>query len=238
MSLYIVVLSLKFNELQDKLQRFEETSISSANVGNIFNNVRELLNMKQFTFYDPKLALFKDYQKRTDEYENLGLSGVIYFQETIQVLKYYISIDYWKEWCQDAINRLISELPDVDQFFYNQKENYFNPYQYELDELTLLASKITKTDTSEQIIEKIGSNYTYFTINNEEYLCDGVPYTNPMIFSRFSKDSIYIFDNFEEIHILNTTILESSSLVDRIWIYIVHANYKINVIQNMFYICK
>ncbi|CAL6113967.1 Conserved_hypothetical protein [Hexamita inflata] len=234
MNLYISVLGLKFNELQDKLQNFEEMSISSANIGNIFNSVREILNMKNFTFYDPKLALFRDYQQRTDEYESLGISGSLYFQEAIYVLDFYISIDWTKEWCEDAENRLKSELPDVDQFFYNQKETYFEPYQYELDELTLLASNITKLDTADQIREKIGDNYTYFTINNHEQLSEGVPYTNPMIFSRFSKDTVYIFNNFDQLDVLNTTILETSSLVDRVWIFIVNAFQKINVIQTLF----
>ncbi|CAL6092624.1 Conserved_hypothetical protein [Hexamita inflata] len=234
MNLFISVFSLKFDELHDKLQNFEETSISSANIGNIFNSVRELLNMRQFTFYDPKLALFRDYLERTDEYESLGISGSLYFQEAIYVLDFYISIDWMKDWCEETESRLKQELPDIDQFFYHQKDHYFDPYQFELDELTQLSSNITNSDTAQQIREKIGDNYTYFTINNQEQLCEGVPYTNPMIFSRFSKDTVYIFDNFEEIDILNTTILETSSLVDRIWIFIIIDNKQVNVMEQVY----
>ncbi|CAL6052233.1 Conserved_hypothetical protein [Hexamita inflata] len=200
----------------------------------VFNNVRELLNMKQFTYYDPKLQLFKDFQERLQEYEQIGVAGTLSFQDAMYTLQYYIDIKYRKDWCQDSMNRLKQELPDVDQFFNRQKTNYFKPYQYELDELTQFASKITNTDTSEQIRAKIGNNNTYFTINNEKQLSKGIPFTNPMIYSQFSKDSVYIFDNFEEINIINSTILESSSLIDRIWIYIIKENQIINIFDKLF----
>ncbi|CAL6023261.1 Conserved_hypothetical protein [Hexamita inflata] len=234
MNVFIIALNLKYNELQNKLQNFEETSIQSANVDNVFNSVRELLNMKQFTYYDPKLQLFKDFQERLQEYEQIGVSGTLSFQDAMYTLQYYIDIKYKKDWCQDSMNRLKQELPDVDQFLNRQKTNYFKPYQYELDELTQFASKITITDTSEQIRSKIGNNNTYFTINNEKQLFKGIPFTNPMIYSQFSKDSVYIFDNFEEINIINTTILESSSLIDRIWIYIIKENQIINIFDKLF----
>ncbi|CAL6019155.1 Conserved_hypothetical protein [Hexamita inflata] len=138
------------------------------------------------------------------------------------------------EWALDTIYRLVIEFPDVDQFFYNQKIHYFDAYQYELDELTQLVSLITTNDTYIDIIQKQKYNNTYFTINSKEYLAEGVPFTNPMIFSRFSKDTVYVFDNFEEIYILNTTILETSSLVDRVWIFAIIDNQQVNVIEQLF----
>ncbi|CAL6011430.1 Conserved_hypothetical protein [Hexamita inflata] len=234
MHLFVSVFSLKFDELQDKLQNFEETSISSANIGNIFNSVREILNMKNFTYYDPKLSLFKDYQDRTSAYEYMALSGMLAFSDAMYVLNLYISIDWMRDWCEEAKTRLYSEFPDVDQFFYNQKDHYFDPYQYELDELNSLANNIMNDDTAEQIREKIGNNNSYFIIKNQEQLCEGVPYSNPMIFSRFSKDTVYIFDNFEELDILNTTILETSSLVDRIWIFMIIDNKYVNVVEKIY----
>ncbi|CAL6069480.1 Conserved_hypothetical protein [Hexamita inflata] len=234
MYLFISIFSLKFDELQDKLQNFEETSISSANIGNIFNSVREILNMKNFTYYDPKLSLFKDYQDRTSAYEYMALSGMLSFSDAMYVLNFYISIDWMRDWCEEAKARLYLQLPDVDQFFNTQKVHYFDAYQYELDELNTLASNITNNDTAEQIREKIGNNNSYFIINNLQQLNQGVPFTNPMIYSRFSKDIVYIFDDFEEIDILNTTILETSSLVDRVWIFIIINNKQVNIFEKLY----
>ncbi|CAL6081004.1 Hypothetical_protein [Hexamita inflata] len=55
-----------------------------------------------------------------------------------------------------------------------------------------------------------------------------------MIYSRFSKDIVYIFDDFEEIDILNTTILETSSLVDRVWIFIIINNKQVNIFEKLY----
>ncbi|CAL6054667.1 Conserved_hypothetical protein [Hexamita inflata] len=233
MYLIVNVLNTKFYELQNQLQNFEEESIKSANVDNIFNSVRELLNLQQFTYYDPKLCLFKDFQERPLDYEQMGLSGIFTYSETIKTLQSHLSLDYINEWAQETINRLQSGFPDVDQFFYNQKIHYFDTYQLQLDEISQISSTLTNDDSAIDIYYKL--NYMYFTINNEQYLDEGVPFTNPMIFSRFSKDTVYIFDNFEEIDILNTTILETSSLVDRVWIFVIIHNSQVNVIEQLFH---
>ncbi|CAL5981629.1 Conserved_hypothetical protein [Hexamita inflata] len=163
----------------------------------------------------------------------MGLPGILTYSQTIQILQSYLTLGYIDEWAQETIIRLQSELPDVDQFFYNQKIHYFDAYQKQMDELTNITSTITINDTASDIYQKLEYN-DYFTINNEEYLAEGVPFTNPTIFGRFSKDTVYIFDNFIDIDILNTTILETSSLVDRVWIFIINKNKSINVLETLY----
>ncbi|CAL6087209.1 Conserved_hypothetical protein [Hexamita inflata] len=97
-----------------------------------------------------------------------------------------------------------------------------------------MAKQITLDDNENQIRQKVGQNNTYFIINDKQQLADSISYSNPMIFSKVSKDVVFLFDNFKEVEILNITILETCSLIDRIWIFTFNNTKLINVVQDIF----
>ncbi|CAL6093112.1 Conserved_hypothetical protein [Hexamita inflata] len=230
----IQILCLKFSELQQSLLQFEESSITLENVQNVFNNVRELLNNKSYSFYNPKLILFQDYLERTDEYNKYNLTSVLQYQETIWKLQDMITVFETHEWALNTLQKLQSQVPDLDQFYSQRKKHDFDVYQKEMDALSQMTNKIQKNDKQKQIRAKIGNNNTYFVINQYEELAEGVPYTNPTIFSKFSKDVVFIFNNFEQAEVFNTTMLETCSLNDRIWMFAIHERKIINILQNLF----
>ncbi|CAL6050622.1 Conserved_hypothetical protein [Hexamita inflata] len=230
----IIVQSIKINELQNKLQTFESESIQKANINNIFNSVTELLNLKNYTYLNPRLQFFKDYYDRMGEYHQHGLEGILQFQQINRMLKAMLLNSSTKDWAQNTLNVLYSQTPDIEATQQWHKKHYFDAYQKEFDELNAIASKITKNDTFYDLRDKVGNNSTYFSINGHENLAEGIPFQNAQVFSNFSKDVVFVFNDFSDTEILNITILETCSLIDRIWIYVLQQNVKYNVINSLF----
>ncbi|CAL5976246.1 Conserved_hypothetical protein [Hexamita inflata] len=230
----ITVQSLIINELQNQLYKFESESIQKANINNIFNSVTELLNLKNYTYLNPRLQFFKDYYDRMEEYHQHGLQGILQFQQVSRMLNVMLLNHSTKTWAQNTLNILYAQTPDIEATQQWHKKHYFDAYQKEFDELNAIASKIRKNDTFQDLKDKVGNNSTYFSVNGHEHLAEGIPYKNPQIFSNFSKDVVFVFNDFSDTDILNVTVLETCSLVDRIWIYVLKQNVKFNVIDNLF----
>ncbi|CAL6077351.1 Conserved_hypothetical protein [Hexamita inflata] len=169
-----------------------------------------------------------------EEYHQHGLQGIQQFQQINRMLNAMLLNPSTKVWAQNTLNVLYSQTPDIEATQQWHKKHYFDAYQKEFDELNAIASKITKNDTFQDLKDKVGNNSTYFSVNGHEHLAEGIPYKNPQIFSNFSKDVVFVFNDFSDTDILNVTVLETCSLVDRIWIYVLKQNDKYNVIDNLF----
>ncbi|CAL6060293.1 Conserved_hypothetical protein [Hexamita inflata] len=230
----IIVLSqtLKIQQLQNMMKQFEADNLNIQE----FNSVYDIINQANKTYYSAVVQLFPDYQDNYDAYNKRGIKPKWFV--TIAVDKLQLIIDTGNQtessWANNRLSILLSQKPNTELFFINKRQNTFKIYQKVIDQLTFMSASLTQTDNETQIRAKIGTNNTYFMVNNYSQLHNTIPFTNPTIFESTTKDIIFVFSQFSSPQILMKTLYETCSLNDRVWIYNIIDGELVNILTILF----
>ncbi|CAL6101227.1 Conserved_hypothetical protein [Hexamita inflata] len=230
--IFIFCQTQKILQLQSTMKQFEADNLNIQE----FQSVYEIINQANKTYYSAVVQLFPDYQDNYNTYSKRGIKPKWFVTTAVEKLKLIIDTGNQTEktWASLRLSALLSQQPNTELFFINKRQNSFTIYQQVIDQLTAMAANITSSDNESQIRAKIGSNNTYFTVNNYSQLHSAIPFTNPTIFETTSKDVIFVFRQFSSPQVLMKTLYETCSLYDRIWIYNIVNGDLVNVLSVLF----
>ncbi|CAL6066184.1 Conserved_hypothetical protein [Hexamita inflata] len=229
-----IVLCLKFGQLQEQMQSFEQNVLEN-NFQQFYFNAQDIVNQRNLTYFNAPLLLFPDYMNHQLEYSARTIASSLAQQVVIDQLKRIVINGNMTEqiWAQTRLNALQNELPDLNNAFVQKQQQFFIQYQNQLKIMEALSSKIDKYDSYEDLEQKLGAD-TYFQIQNHTKLSKEIPFTNPTMLSNTPKDVIFIFKQFQNLEVLIKTIYEVCTLFDRIWLFSFEEYHPVNIILASF----